>query len=269
MAYSPISHRHPPLLAIGSGKGGVGKSTLAINLAFALSHRGLCVGLVDLDITAPDIPRFLNLRRSTPATHIELWRSAPAERLKPVAVKGISVLSVGFLLAENQALMLSGKLPALLVERFLDGTAWTGIDILVVDLPPGTDDVTAAVLADPDTVGLLVVVTPHDLAHLDARRLVRTAMDSGTRVLGAVENFAASTCPHCGGEVPFMPPVALERSLWADGIPKLASIPMDGRYAQAADHGSPSVLAEPTGPLVAPFSALAEKVSTALGNMSP
>ncbi|MHB1498382.1 MAG: P-loop NTPase [Acidimicrobiales bacterium] len=265
MARKHPPRRHPPLIAVGSGKGGVGKSTVAVNLALALSQLGLAVGLVDLDLTGPDVPRLLNLRRKSPARHLELWHSSATPRaLRPVPIKGIAVVSVGFLLSEDQPLLLSGALPGLLVERLLNGVAWEGTDLLVADLPPGTDGVTAAVISDPDTLGLIVVVTPDDLSHLDARKLVHAAASSDTTVIGAVENFAGLVCPHCGGDVTLATAVSPGRSLWSEGIERLVSVPTDIRYAEAAHRGQPVTGAPGSGPEAAPFNTLAGKVSLAL-----
>ncbi len=255
---------HPPLLAIASGKGGTGKSTVAVNLAFALSARGLAVGLVDLDLTGPDVPRLLNLRRTVTARHLDLWRLAP-EPLRPARIMGLSVLSVGFFLTEDQALMMPGTLPELLVERFLYAT-WSGADLLVADLPPGTGGVVASVLRDTETLGLILVVTPDDLSHLDARKVITAAANCGTPVLGAVENFSGLLCPHCGATVPLLSTVRPKRSLWSEGIERLVSLTAHPGYAAAADLGHPVVAANPDGPLAKPFGSLADYILQAMGH---
>jgi len=231
----------PSVLAVCSGKGGVGKSTVALNLAVALAGAGERVGLLDADLHAPDIPLMLGLARKAPARSWTLARAGGFDRtpLEPVEHSGVLVMSTGFIIAEDQALAWTAELVEALLRQLLWSTRWGPLDRLVIDLPPGTSDLVQAVFRLLPGAGAVVVVTPQDAAHLDTRRMLTALRTAGGRILGGIENMSGLDCPHCGTRISVFPPVARERSVWAAGVPRLAEVPMDAEGAE------PVVLASP------------------------
>ena len=237
-------------IAVASGKGGVGKSTVSLNLALALAARGASVGLLDADVYGPDIPLMINLKRSERLRSWDLWRRNGI-KLEPLERHGLKIMSVGFLLAEGQALAMPAMMLGGVVRQLVRDVKWGRPEFLVVDLPPGTADLQQTLVRELPLAGALVVVGPQDAAHLDALKLIDLLRDSNVRVLGGVENMSGLACPHCGERIDVFPRVAEERSIWALGIERLAEIPLD-----------PS-LAEP-GPHPEPFAALAARVTDLL-----
>ena len=214
------------VVAVGSGKGGVGKSTVTLNLAFALQRHGWNVGLLDADLYGPDIPLMLNLKREREAKRWDFWRGGEI-RLEPLEHDGLQVMSVGFLLAERQALSFAAPLVGAALRQLVDGVEWRSLDVLLVDLPPGTADLQQQLLGVAVLAGAIVVVGPQDVAHLDARKFVDFLRGADVRVLGGVENMSALECPHCGERIDVFPPAAAERAIWADGVPLLGRVPLD------------------------------------------
>jgi ATP-binding protein involved in chromosome partitioning len=254
------------VVAVTSGKGGVGKSTISLNLALALAERDLRVGLLDADVYGPDIPLMVNLKRSAPLSRWMLARSPArgALALEPVERFGIAIMSVGFLIAESQALTIPAQLLQGALRQLLTDVSWGPLDFLVVDLPPGTADLQQELLRLVPAAGALIVVGPQDVAHLDGRKVLDLLRAASVRVLGAVENMTALVCPHCGEHVEVFPQAASGRSLWADGVPRLASIPLDPAIAAAGDRGRPVVVAQPSGQQAEAFRALAARVVDAM-----
>jgi ATP-binding protein involved in chromosome partitioning len=240
------------ILAVASGKGGVGKSTIALNLALALARRGHAVGILDADLYGPDIPAMLGLTRTEEAKQWTLWRRG-GPTLRPIERRGVSVMSAGFLLGERQIMPWESQTLPFVLRQLLNGVDWGERDFLVIDLPPGTADLQVAVFREAALDGALLVVGPQDVAHLDAKKVVTLLRDANVPLLGAVENMAATTCPHCGERIELFPPVSEERSLWHDGVRRLASVPLDPTLSQL-NGGPPPV-----------FYALAEDVERALG----
>jgi ATP-binding protein involved in chromosome partitioning len=220
---APATH----VIAVCSGKGGVGKSSVALNLAVCLAARGLRVGLLDADVYAPDIPLMIGLKRTAPATGWQLTRAGGLEStpLEPVEEYGIQLMSSGFIVSEDQALTWNADLVGLLLNQLIWSTAWGRLDFLVIDMPPGTSDIvqdTFRVL--PDALAV-VVVTPQDVAHLDNRRILAALRQIGIRILGGIENMSGLRCPTCDSHIALYPPVAPERSIWASGLPLLGTVP--------------------------------------------
>jgi ATP-binding protein involved in chromosome partitioning len=255
------------VIAVTSGKGGVGKSTVSLNLALALAARDLRVGLLDADFYGPDIPLMVNLKRDVPLKRWMLGRAmqSGALSLEPVERYGIRIMSVGFLVAESQALAMPAQLLHGALRQLLVDVRWGELDVLVVDLPPGTADLQQQLVGQVDLAGAIVVVGPQDVAHLDARKVLDMLGSAGVRVLGAVENMTAFACPHCGNVVDVFPRAAAERSIWGDGVPRLASIPLDPAIARAGDRGVPVVVGAPDGEQARAFGELADRVATVLG----
>jgi ATP-binding protein involved in chromosome partitioning len=251
-------------IAVASGKGGVGKSTVALNLALALRADGAAVGILDADLYGPDIPLMVNLKRDAALRRWDLWRGGEV-RLDPVERYGIQLMSVGFLLSERQSLPFAAQSLAVVLRQFLDGTNWGELDYLVIDLPPGTADLQQELTRVIDLSGVLIVVGPQDAAHLDAKRVVELLEVLGVRVLGGVENMAGLTCPHCGKRVDAFPVVSDERSLWSLGVPRLATFPLDPSTSQNGD--GPVVVAAPNSPQARRFRELAGVVHEACSRL--
>ena len=261
----PIDER-TAVIAVTSGKGGVGKSTVSLNLALALAARELRVGLLDADFYGPDIPLMVNLTASAPLSLWMLGRSAKhgALALEPVERFGLEIMSVGFLIGESQALSLPAPLLQSALHQLVANVAWSRLDFLIVDLPPGTADLQQELLRLVEVAGALVVVGPQDVAHLDARRVLDMLAAAGVPVIGGVENMVALVCPHCGEGVEVFPRAPEERSIWASGVARLASIPLDPFVARAGDRGAPVLASEPAGAQAASFHELAAKIVQAV-----
>src|SRR4051812_30203338 len=190
--------------------------------------RGARVGLLDADIYGPDIPLMLGLKQTRELKAWALGRNPAfgAPRLEPVEAVGLKVMSVGFLLAEQQAFELPATLLAGVMRQLIDGVAWGDIDVLIVDLPPGTADLQQHVFANEKLTGAVLVVGPQDAAHLDARKLVAVLRDAGVPILGAVENMSGLACPHCGERIEVFPRVDDSRSILRD-VELLGTVPLD------------------------------------------
>lgn len=214
------------IVAVGSGKGGVGKSTVSLHLALALARRGLAVGLLDADVYGPDIPIMVNLARHEDARRLDFWRGGDV-RHEPVDAHGIRIMSVGFLLGERQALTLGAPLLSATLRQLIHQVEWGRLDILLLDLPPGTADLQQQLVGVVSLDGAVVVVGPQDVAHLDARKFVTFLRGADVPLLGAVENMSGLQCPHCGERIEVFPPVMESRSLWAEEVPLLGRIPLD------------------------------------------
>jgi ATP-binding protein involved in chromosome partitioning len=221
------------LVAIASGKGGVGKSTVSLGLARALAGRGRRVGLLDADMYGPDIPLMLGLRQTRELRRWDLGRDPRFGRIEldPVEIAGIKVMSVGFLLAEPQMFALPSMLAAFIGDQLVKNVRWGTLDYLVVDLPPGTADLQQHIFGTMDLAGAIIVVGPQDAAHLDARKILSLLRDADVNVIGAVENMRGLRCPHCGELLDVFPPVAESRSLLRE-VELLVSIPLDPAFAK-------------------------------------
>ncbi|MDI6105690.1 P-loop NTPase [Actinoplanes sp. NEAU-A12] len=218
-----------PIIAVAGGKGGVGKSSVAVAIGRELVRAGRRVGLVDADISGPDVPRMLGLRRDVPARSITLaqWPggSPGGPGLEAMEVDGLKVASVGFLMAGNQGLALGTDLGDLMLSRLIKETKWGDIEVLVVDLPPGISFTQQGVLSGAGRVGTILVVTPAEVSHLDTGRALSTLREVRTPVLGGVENMAYFACPCCGERSELHAAAPYERTIWASGVERLARLP--------------------------------------------
>jgi len=258
---SPARH----VVAVASGKGGVGKSTVALNLALALQADGARVGILDADVYGPDIPLMVNLTRKVSMSHWTLARASDAPKLEPVEALGLKIMSTGFIIGESAAFTWSSPLVSRLAHQLFHEVAWGELDYLFVDLPPGTADLQQQFASTFELSGVVIVVTPPDVAHLDAKKAVTMFREKGVRILGGVENMSGMLCPHCGEHVDVLPRVPKERSVWSDGVEWLGSIPMDPAVGLGGNAGKPVVIAAPDSEPAKAFRIVAGAIASALG----
>jgi ATP-binding protein involved in chromosome partitioning len=240
------------VVAVSSGKGGVGKSMVATNLAAALAASGLRVGLMDADIYGPNIPLMFGEQRRPRVTG-----GKGHERIEPLEAHGVRLMSLGFLLEREQPAIMRGPLIAGILKQFLEQVAWGQLDVMVVDMPPGTGDAQLSLVQTIDLDGAVMVTTPQDVATGDVRRGIKMFERVNTRVLGVVENMAGWVCPHCGEETDVFGRGGGERLAEEMNVPFLGRIPLDAAVASAGDRGRPTVLADPDGPAGRALTALA------------
>ena len=242
----------PRLIAVGSGKGGVGKSTVSANLAVALARMGHKVGIIDADIYGPSQPRLLGTSERP---------EARGKQLIPVEAQGVKLLSVGQLVSEGHALAWRGPMASGALTQLVEGD-WTDRDLLIVDLPPGTGDVQLSLLQKSRPAGAVVVSTPQDLSLIDATRAVDLFRKLSVPILGLIENMAGYDCPHCGKPSDPFGSGGAEAEAERLGIPFLGRLPLSATLREASDAGTPP--AAGTGPAADAFRLLAEKLLTAL-----
>ena len=231
------------LIAVASGKGGVGKSTVSANLAIALARIGRRAGLLDADIHGPSAPMLLGL---TGRARLE------AGLIAPLSAHGIAVLSMGLMADPGRAVAWRGPMASSAFKQMLDNADWSGIDTLVIDMPPGTGDITLTLAQQVKPDGVVIVSTPQDLALIDAERALNLFQELGTPILGFVENMASFRCPCCGTETRIFGEGGVERAAAELGLPVLARLPLDPALRAASDAGTP----QPSGH----FDALAHRV---------
>jgi Mrp family chromosome partitioning ATPase len=225
------------VILILSGKGGVGKSTVAVNLAYALSNHGRQVGLLDLDIHGPNIPKMLGLE--------EHQLCSEGNKIIPIRVTGsLQVISMAFLLPEKHSpVVWRGAMKASAIRQFLEDTKWGSLDYLVVDLPPGTGDeaLTIAQIA-PNLRGAVIVTTPQDVSTLDSTKAITFVEMLELDVLGVIENMSGMVCPHCGESIELFGKGGGERIANEHNVPFLGSIPLDIEMRKAGDEGRPFII---------------------------
>jgi ATP-binding protein involved in chromosome partitioning len=262
----PVHADQVPVVAVASGKGGVGKTTVAVNVALALRALGLRVGLVDADLYGPDAAHMMGVRRRAAAGHVTL--SAPpgsrAARLQAAERHGIQIASAAFLIGEAQGLGVEASLARLLVHRLISGTAWDEVDCLLVDLPPGTADIQQLVFALAGRVTCaLLVVTPQLVAHRDAHRLLHELERSPAVILGGVENMAGQVCPSCGDVTELFPPAPADDAIWTR-VARLASVPFSAAAARDADRGLPVMITQAVPEQVTAYQLVGRQVRDAV-----
>jgi len=264
-APGPAPAADVPVVAVASGKGGVGKTTAAVNLALALSAGGVRAGLVDADLYGPDAAHMMGLRRRREARHVTVFapRGAAAEQLEAVRQHGVQLASAAFLIGESQGLGLGAPIAELLVRRLISDTRWEDVDCLVVDLPPGTADIQQLVFGLRRRTFVLLVVTPQVVAHRDAHRLLDRLGRGQAVTLGGIENMAGQVCPSCGETTAMFPPAPPDEAIWAK-VPKLASVPFSSVAAADADRGQPVMVTRAVPQQVAAYEQVAAEVRDAL-----
>ncbi len=258
------------LLVVGSGKGGVGKSTVSANLAIALAGGGARVGLLDADAYGPSIPLMLGVRKRGPATGaaavLPLGQRGGADALTgltPLVRYGVAVMSVGFFIGEEQAVAPMPDALGLLIRQLLLGVNWGPLDYLIVDLPPGTAEPQATLCRETHIDGALLVTTPQDVARIDTAKALAMFQQAGVPALGLVENMSGFICPHCGERIEIFPPSGQARAV-LDGLPVLAAVPLDPATAASGDRGQPVVVSHPESAAARAFIDLAGQVASQL-----
>src|SRR5579871_2213372 len=240
------------IVAVASGKGGVGKSTTAINLALALSDLGLKVGVLDADIYGPSVPKLLGIR-GKPET-------IGGNRLKPMTGYGLTVMSIGFLVAEETPMIWRGPMVMSALTQMLREVEWGTLDVMVVDMPPGTGDAQLTMAQQVPLKGAVIVSTPQDLALIDARRGLGMFSRVNVPVLGIVENMSYFQCPHCGTRSDIFGHGGARHEAERLGVPFLGEVPLHMAIRETSDAGNPVVVSEPDGPHAAIYRAIANEV---------
>ena len=240
------------IIAVGSGKGGVGKSTVSVNLALALAQEGARVGILDADVYGPSQPRLLGVT-GRPA-------SPDGQTIDPMSGHGLAVMSMGFMTGEDQSIVWRGPMLMSALTQMLHQVNWGRLDYLIVDLPPGTGDVQLTLTQKVKLAGAVVVSTPQDIALIDARKAIDMFRKVGTPVLGIIENMSTFCCPNCGHETPIFGHGGARAEASRLGLPFLGEIPLDLDTRLLSDGGTPIVIAQPLGPQAERFRGIARLV---------
>jgi len=238
-----------------SGKGGVGKTTIAANLAVSFAKRGKIAGIVDVDIYGPNVPKLLGMEGQHPI--------ADGEFIEPIiGPLNVKVMSMGFLLRkDDDAVAWRGPLVARAITQFLANVRWGDLDVLVVDLPPGTGDEILSILQSiPDIDGVIIVSTPQEVAVLDARRAIQLVEKMGVPIFGIVENMSEFVCPKCNESYNLFGEGAAKKASEEYGIDHLGTLPLDPRVIALSDEGTPFIIKEPESKVSQSFSALVDKL---------
>ena len=255
------------LLVVGSGKGGVGKSTVSVNLAVGLAKRGARVGLLDGDAYGPSVPMMLGVRKrgmSGAEANLPLaqrGKLAPERMLQPLVRYGVKVMSVGFFIGEEQAVAPIPDVLGMLIRQLLYLVNWDTLDYLIVDLPPGNGEPQATLCREMQIDGAILVTTPQEIARMDTAKALAMFQGVQVPVLGVVQNMDGFICPHCGERVDIFPPSREARTL-LDALPLLGSIPLDPVTGTSSDKGQPVVISSPQSPAALALSAMVEQVMT-------
>jgi ATP-binding protein involved in chromosome partitioning len=256
-APTPVAYPHlGRILAVSSGKGGVGKSTVATNLAIALAASGARVGLMDADVYGPNVPRMMGVNAPPPVVN---------EKIIPLQAHGVKVISLGFLIERDQPAIWRGPIVMKIVTQFLRDVAWGQLDYFLVDMPPGTGDAQLSLVQATHVHGAIIVTTPQDVATGDALRGAKMFQRVNVPVLGIVENMSWFECPHCGKPTPIFGTGGGKRLADELELPLLGEIPLDPRIHEGGDRGTPIVVAQPDAAAARALRSLADRVTAALG----
>jgi ATP-binding protein involved in chromosome partitioning len=249
------------IIAVASGKGGVGKSTTAVNLALALSAEGAAVGILDADVYGPSQPRMLGLSGAQPETK-------DGQSFEPLEAYGLQTNSVGFLVAEDKPVIWRGPMVTQAINQLMFQTNWRDLDYMIIDLPPGTGDTQLTLTQKVPLSGVVIVTTPQDIALLDARRGLKMFEKVNVRVLGVLENMSTHRCSACGHEEPLFGSGGGAALAEESGMPLLGQMPLDIQIRREADSGRPTVVADSDGPLARNYREFAWRTAAQL-SMAP
>jgi ATP-binding protein involved in chromosome partitioning len=241
------------IVAVASGKGGVGKSTTAVNLALALAAEGASVGLLDADIYGPSQPMMMGIEGRPD--------SSDGKTMDPMENYGVQVMSIGFLVNQDEAMIWRGPMATQALEQLLRQTNWRDLDYLIVDLPPGTGDIQLTLSQRVPMTGAVIVTTPQDIALLDARKAVAMFEKVGVPILGLVENMAVHVCSNCGHVEHIFGQEGGKRYAAERGIDYLGALPLDMAIRLQADNGKPTVVADPDGKLAGIYKDVARQMA--------
>jgi ATP-binding protein involved in chromosome partitioning len=243
------------IIAVASGKGGVGKSTVAVNLAVSLARSGLRTGILDADIFGPSLPRMLGVSRKP---------EMRGTMLEPVSAWGLLAMSIGFIVAEETAMVWRGPMVMNALQQLMTQVAWPALDVMVIDMPPGTGDVQLTLAQRTQLAGAVVVSTPQDIALIDARRGVSMFQQVRVPVLGIVENMSFFACPHCGTRTEIFGHGGAQAEAGRIGVPFLGEIPLLPAIRETSDAGTPISVAAPESEAARAFMGLAARVAEAI-----
>lgn len=246
------------IIAVGSGKGGVGKSTVAVNLALALQCEGARVGLLDADIYGPSIPAMLGVK-GQPDTD--------GKHIIPKQAHGLKLMSIGFLVEEDTPMIWRGPMVTSALQQLLNETLWGSLDYLIIDLPPGTGDIQLTLAQQVPTAGAIIVTTPQDIALLDARKALHMFRKVNVKVLGVVENMSTHICTACGHEEAVFGQGGGQQMAQDFDIPLLGQLPLAMEIRASLDAGQPTVVQNPDSPIAGSFRTLALRTAGALALM--
>jgi ATP-binding protein involved in chromosome partitioning len=252
------------VVAVSSGKGGVGKSMVATNLAAAFAKSGLRVGLLDADIYGPNIPRMFGETRRPRVTG-----ERGKEMIEPLEAHGVRLMSLGFLLEEEQPAIMRGPLIAGILKQFMEQVSWGPLDVMIVDMPPGTGDAQLSLVQTIELDGAVMVTTPQAVSLGDVRRGVKMFQRVNTRVLGIVENMGAFACPHCDEKIEIFGSGGGERLAMEMAVPFLGAVPLDPMVRRAGDAGTPTVVSSPDSPAGRALIELSETILRAIQAPAP
>jgi ATP-binding protein involved in chromosome partitioning len=244
------------IVAVASGKGGVGKSTTAVNLALALAAEGAQVGVLDADIYGPSQPMMLGISGRP--------ESKDGKTLEPLEAYGVQAMSIGFLIDIDTPMVWRGPMVTQALEQLLKDTQWREIDYLIVDMPPGTGDIQLTLAQKVPVTGAVIVTTPQDIALIDARKGFKMFEKVGVPIVGVVENMSIHVCSNCGHSEPIFGAGGAERMCRDYNVPFLGALPLDIRIREQADSGRPTVVADPDGPVANVYREIARKVAIAV-----
>ena len=239
------------IIAVASGKGGVGKSTTAVNLALALSAEGASVGVLDADIYGPSQPTMLGIAGRP--------ESKDGKSLEPMEGHGLQAISIGFLIDVDTPMVWRGPMVTQALEQLLKDTRWRELDYLVVDLPPGTGDIQLTLAQKVPVTGVVIVTTPQDIALIDARKGLKMFEKVGIPILGIVENMSFHICPKCGHESHIFGTGGAQRMSGEYGTELLGQLPLDEAIRSQADSGKPTVVSDPDGPVAEIYRRIARR----------
>ncbi|MEK7811288.1 MAG: iron-sulfur cluster carrier protein ApbC [Pseudomonadota bacterium] len=248
------------IIAIASGKGGVGKSTTAVNLALALAAEGARVGMLDADIYGPSQPTMLGI--------VGQPDSEDGKTMKPMTNHGLQVMSIGFLIDADTPMIWRGPMATQALDQLLRQTLWDNLDYLVIDLPPGTGDIHLSLSQKVPITGAVIVTTPQDIALMDARKGLKMFEKVDVKIIGIVENMSTHICSQCGHEEHIFGSGGGEKMCADYSVEFLGGLPLDIRIREQADSGTPTVVADPSGSLAKAYKQIARRVAVKVADMA-